>query len=52
MHKDLLGLIADKITPSKRTGHIMGLIVPVPENPMSESFPTPLIFGSPVVKDL
>ena len=28
-----VGLIADKITPNKRTGHIIGIIVPVPDNP-------------------
>ena len=29
----------------------MGLVVPVPENPISENFLTPLMLGSLVVKD-
>ena len=38
-----IGIVADKITPNKRTGHIIGLIVPTPENPMSESFLVPIL---------
>ena len=36
--KRQVGVVSDKITPNKRTGHIMGVIVPVPENPLSASF--------------
>ena len=46
-----VALIADKITPNKRTGHIMGLIVPFPENPLSSDFLAPLMLGSSVVKE-
>ena len=31
-------LIADKITPNKRTGDIMGLVVATPENPITKHF--------------
>ena len=33
-----VGLVCDKITPNKRTGHIAALILPQPENPLSEPF--------------
>ena len=46
-----VGIVADKITPNKRTGHIIGLIVPVPENPLSESFLVPVLLETPPVKD-
>ena len=37
-----VGIVAVKITPNKRTGHNIGLIVPVPENPLYESFLVPV----------
>ena len=46
-----IGIVADKITPNKRTGHIIGLIVPTPENQMSESFLVPILLVTPPVKD-
>ena len=46
-----VGIVADKITPNKRTGHIIGLIVPVPENPLSGSFLVPVLLETPTVKD-
>ena len=46
-----VGIVADKITPNKRTGHIIGLIVPVPENPLSGSFLVPVLLETPPVKD-
>ena len=46
-----MGIVADKITPNKRTGHIIGLIVPVPENPLSGSFLVPVLLETPPVKD-
>ena len=46
-----VGIVADKITPNKRTGHIIGLIVPVPENPLSEAFLVPVLLETPPVKD-
>ena len=49
--KRQIGVISDKITPNKRTGHIMGAIVPVPENPLSESFLCPIHLNVPHVTD-
>ena len=46
-----VGIVADKITPNKRTGHIIGLVVPVPENHLSESFIVPVLLETPPVKD-
>ena len=46
-----VGSIADKITPNNRKGHIIGIIVSVPDNPISENFLTLLMLGSPVVTD-
>ena len=46
-----VGVVADKITPNRRTGHIIGMIVPTPENPMSESFLVPVLLETPPVKD-
>ena len=42
-----IGVVSDKITPNKRTGHIIAAIVPVPENPLSG--PVFLVF--PPIKD-
>ena len=46
-----VGLVADKITPNKRTGHISALVVPVPENPLSQCFLNPLMLELPPVTD-
>ena len=46
-----VGIVADKITPNKRTGHIISLIVPTPENPMTESFLVHVLLATPPVKD-
>eukprot|EP00794_Sanderia_malayensis_P004949 gene4949-5598_t len=46
-----VALIADKITPNKRTGHIMGLVVPIPENSLSSDFLVSIMLGSSVVKE-
>ena len=46
-----LGLVADKITPNKRTGHITALILPVPENPLSQPFLNPIMLELPPVVD-
>ena len=46
-----VGIVADKITPNKRTGHILGLILPVPENPISEPFLVPIMLNLPPVKE-
>ena len=51
MMKRPVGVVADKITPNKRTGHIIGLIVPVPENKLSQSFLVPVLLETPPVKD-
>ena len=46
-----VGYVADKITPNKRTGHISALIIPVPENPLSQPFLNPLMLELPPVID-
>ena len=50
-HNRQVGVISDKITPNKRTGHIMGLVLPVPENPLSEPFLCPIHLNVPHVTD-
>ena len=46
-----IGVVSDKITPNKRTGHIIAAILPVPENPLSEHFLCPILLDVPHVKD-
>ena len=46
-----VGLVSDKITPNKRTGHITALILPVPENPLTEKFLNPIMLDLPPVTD-
>ena len=46
-----VGLVSDKITPNKRTGHITALIVPVPENYLAEAFLNPVMLELPPVVD-
>ena len=46
-----VGLVCDKITPNKRTGHIAALILPQPENPLSEPFLIPIMLEVPPVID-
>ena len=46
-----LGLVADKITPNKTTGHITALILPVPENPLSQPLLNPIMLDLPPVVD-
>ena len=46
-----VGMVCDKITPNKRTGHITALILPVPENPLSQSFLVPVMLELPPVLD-
>ena len=45
-----VALIAVKITPTKRTGRIMGLVVATPENQFTKHFITSIMLGSEVVK--
>ena len=45
------GLVFDKMTPNKATGQIHGVIVPVPENPLSQDFLVPIMLDIPPVKD-
>ena len=45
------GLVFDKMTPNKTTGQIHGVIVPVPENPLTQDFLVPLMLDIPTVKD-
>lgn len=46
-----VGMVADKITPNKRTGHIIALIIPTPENPLSQTLLTPVLLDLPPVID-
>ena len=41
----------DKMTPSKRTGQVHAIIIPVPENPLSQPLLVPLMLDVPVVKE-
>ena len=45
-----LGMVMDKMTPSKRTGQVHAIIVPVPENPLSQPLLVPLMLDVPIVK--
>ena len=45
------GLVFDKMTPNKTTGQIHGVILPVPENPLSQDFLVPLMLDIPPVHD-
>ena len=33
------GLMMDKMTPNKQTGQMHAVVIPVPENPLSQDFP-------------
>ena len=46
-----VGMVADKMTPNKRTGHIIALIIPIPENPLSMTLMTPVMLELPPVTD-
>ena len=46
-----IGVVSDKITPNKRTGHIIAAIVPVPGNPLSGNFLCPVLLVFPPIKD-
>ena len=45
-----LGMVMDKMTQSKRTGQVHALILPVPENPISQPLLVPLMLDVPIVK--
>ena len=45
-----LVMVMDKMTPSKRTGQVHAIIVPVPENPLSQPLLVPLMLDVPIVK--
>ena len=47
-----VGMVMDKMTPSKRTGQIHALIVPVPENSLSQPLLVPLCLEVPPVTEL
>ena len=51
-HKRPVGMVMDKMTPSKRTGQIHALIVPVPENSLSQPLLVPLCLEVPAVTEL
>ena len=46
-----VGLVFDKMTPLKRTGQITAVVVPVPENPLTQDFIVPLMLEVPSVTD-
>ena len=46
-----VGMVSDKITPIKRIGHITALILPVTENPLTQSLLTPVMLELPAVLD-
>ena len=46
-----LGLLFDKMTPSKETGQIHAIIIPVPENQMSHPLLVPVCLDVPPVTD-
>ena len=46
-----IGVVSDKITPNKRTGHIIAATVPVPDNPLSGNFLFTVFLAVTPVKD-
>ena len=46
-----LGLIFDKMTPAKETGQIHAVVIPVPENPLSQPLLVPICLDVPTVTD-
>ena len=46
-----LGLLFDKMTPSKETGQIHAIVIPVPENSLSQSLIVPVCLDAPTVTD-
>ena len=49
--KRLLGMVMDTMTPSKRSGQIHAIIIPVPENSLSQNLLVPLMLDMPIVKE-
>ena len=46
-----LGLLFDKMTPSKETGQIHAIVIPVPENSLSQPLIVPVCLDVPPVTD-
>ena len=46
-----LGLLFDKMTPSKETGQIHAMVIPVPENSLSQPLIVPVCLDVPTVTD-
>ena len=46
-----VGLLFDKMTPSKETGQIHALVIPVPENPLSQPLLVPVCLEVPPVTE-
>ena len=46
-----LGLLFDKMTPSKETGQIHAIVIPVPENSLSQPLIVPVCLDAPPVTD-
>ena len=50
--KRLAGLMMDKMTPNKQTGQMHAVVIPVPENPLSQDFLKPMMLDVPTVPNL
>lgn len=46
-----VGLLADKLTKKHRTGHIVGIVLPMPEREVGQDFLVPLYLDMPIVKE-
>ena len=46
------GLMMDKMTPNKRTGQMHAVVIPVPENPLSQDFLKPMMLEVPPMPNL
>ena len=47
-----VGLLMDKMTPNKQTGQLHAVVIPVPENPLSQDFLKPMMLDVPSVPNL
>ena len=46
------GLMMDKMTPNKQTGQMHAVVIPVPENPLSQDFLKPMMLDVPTEPNL
>ena len=47
-----VGLLMDKMTPNKQNGQIHAVVIPVPENPLSQDLIKPMMLDVPTVPNL